>query len=147
MIDPGTFLEFSYPTRTHVREFPAAPRRRRKLAVHRVRDLVREPLTVDEFLRRPFTMRSRWLVIGQDADLGQWRQFYLGSAEEFRSPGGLRVALYEPRGTRPREILTREFAPTVADRKAMVRTLMQWSEKDYGKYQLRICCDDLRLVS
>lgn len=147
MIDPGEYLEISYPVDTHVRRFDVVPRRRRHITIHRVRDLVSDPLTVEEFLRRPFVRRSRWLAFAKDNELEQWRQFYLGSTEEFASPGNLRLALYEPGGSRPKEILGREFRPTVFDRKLMMRLLRRWNHQDHGDLQLRICCDDLRLVS
>ena len=146
MIEPGTHLRIHYPTQTHVRHFFDAPRELRSITVRNVRDLVRQPLTPDEFLQRPFVMRSRWLVKGYDNILHQWRQFYLGSSEEFAAPGSLRLALYEPSSTKPAELLGREFNPTVFDRKLMIRLIRRWHSRVEGELQLRVCCDDLRII-
>ncbi|QDT07960.1 hypothetical protein K227x_63900 [Rubripirellula lacrimiformis] len=146
MVEPGTYLEFSYPINRHVRLFEVVPRRLRKIEVKRVRDLVREPLTINEFARRPYVMRSRWLIAGIDLDVGQWRQFYLGSSDEFRAPGNLRIALYRPGDTCPTEILGREFLPTVFDRRVMLRLIRRWNDRDLGQMDLRIVCDNFRIV-
>ncbi|MGB7326176.1 MAG: hypothetical protein WBD31_14985 [Rubripirellula sp.] len=146
MVEPGSYLEFSYPTNRHVRNFEAVPRRLRKIEVKRVRDLVHDPLTINEFARRPYVMRSRWLVTGIDLDVGEWRQFYLGSSDEYRAPGNLRIALYRPGDTMPHEILGREFLPTVLDRRVMLRLIRRWHDRDLGQMHLRICCDNFRIV-
>lgn len=145
MIDPETRLRIRYPATNHVGFDP--PLLRRAVLVRRVRDLVREPLSIEEFLRRPFIRRSRWLLSGVDEESGKCRQFYLGSSLEFRSPGLVRVALYEPAGNRPYEILTRGFEPTPEDRKKLMRVLRAWSAKDVGELQICVYSDDMRLVS
>ncbi len=144
-LEPEQYLELTYPANTHVREFENARRQLRKLTIRRIRDLTRDPLTINEFLRRPYTMRSRWLIRAFDHDLKSWRQFYLGSSTEFAAPGQLRIAFYRPDGTSMEKLLGREFNPTVRDRKLMMRLLRRWANKDHGDLQLRISCDDLRL--
>jgi len=63
--------------------------------IQSVRDLVTDPLSVQEFMRRPFLLRSRWLVKAYEPGINQWRQFYWGSTREFNQPGLPRVGLYE----------------------------------------------------
>lgn len=140
-------MDIHYPVHTHVRLFEASPRKLRHIQVCRVQDLVRQPLTIDEFLHRPFLMRSRWLAKAWDAELKAWRQFYLGSSQEYAAPGQLRLALYELGGTWPVELLGREFNPNVYDRKLMMRLFRRWSEKNHRSLELRVLCDDMRIVT
>jgi len=147
MFESGTYLEISYPVSTHVRHLPEVPRRVRKITVRHARDLVRYPLTVNEFLRRPFVARSRWLISAWDNDIRQFRQFYLGSTDEFFAPGRLRLALYEPDGFVPKQIICREFQPTVVDRRNLIRLVRDWNQADHEGLVLRILADDFRVVS
>src|SRR5690606_17645707 len=94
--DRGTEVAINYPLSTHVRFWRPDQYRRREVVIDSVRDLVADPLTVEEFMRRPFLLRSRWLVKAYEPRLRQWRQFYWGSTREFAAPGILRVGLYEP---------------------------------------------------
>ena len=146
MIAPGSKIEIHYPTSTHVRWLGQVPRTRREIEVVRVRDLLSEPLTLDEFLRRPFVHRSRWLALAKDYGLREWRQFYVGSSQEFQAPGTMRLAIYQPGEGKPSQLLGREFLPTVHDRKLMIRLIRRWKSQDHGELQLRVCCDDLRLI-
>lgn len=146
-LQPDDFLELTYPTTTHVRTVHGAARERRCVTIRRIRDLVVEPLSITEFARRPFVTRSRWLVAGYDHDRNAWRQFYLGTATEFAAPGQLRVALYEPGDPKPQRLLTRGFAPTVKDRKTMLRLLARWSNQDFGELELRVTCPDMSLIT
>lgn len=146
MWTPGQLLEFDYPTSTHVRHIETCLHRRRVVRVRRIRDLLANPLTPEEFLRRPFVARSRWLIYGIDRDRRADRKFYAGSSLQFRSPGTLRIALYDPDGTRPVDYLARAFAPTNDDRRVMVRWLIRWRNEDFNGRLLRILCDDCRVV-
>lgn len=145
MIDPGTHLSFRYPVSTHVRYLDSVPCLTRDITVKTVRDLVAEPLTTTEFLRRPYVLRSRWLVRAVDHETQEFRQFYLGSSPDFAAPATLRIALYDPGSTRPRKYLAREFAPTVKERKLMLRLIRHYIEYDWGDLQIRITADDLRV--
>lgn len=144
MFEPGACLEFRYPIfnrcEAHLREF-----RQRQVKVLRVRDLVRDPLTTEEFLRRPYVIRSRWLVDG--VENGRYRKFYLGASPEFAAPSELRLGLYEPFADRPSKILIRPVLPTIEDRRALVRLLLKWSGRDFGDCRLGIFADDMRLRS
>ncbi len=138
-----TTIQIHYPRITHVRFEPRyLPR---TIRIERIRDLVSEPLTPQEFLRRPYVRRSRYLVLGQEGS--RYRQFYLGCSEEFLAPSQLRLALYEPEGEKPVELIGSPFESHVADRKALLRMLEQWQNKSFGDLVLRIYADDLRLVS
>jgi hypothetical protein len=140
----GTDLELSYPTTTHVRYADKPFFRDRIFRVVKIRDLVQEPLTVAEFLRRPYNRRSRYLILGQEGN--RYRQFYLGCAAGYEAPGQLRLALYDPEGYRPLELLARPFECDVRDRKIMLRLLSNWVDKDFGGLVLRVFADDLGLA-
>ena len=141
MLEAGSRIELSYPDSTLVESLTRL--RRRRVRVCGVRDLLREPLTPEEFCRRPFIRRSRWLVTGYDLDRRQYRQFYLGSSGEYRSRGLLRVALYEPGADRPAWPFPRAFGDTRAERALLVHALREWSRRDLADLQLRIYADDL----
>jgi hypothetical protein len=137
-------LTIHYPTDTHVRLEGSRILRPRSIRVLSVRDLVAQPLTPEEFLRRPFVRRSRYLLRGYEN--GQYRQFYLGCSEEFRAPSQLRIALYEPGKLRPTDLLSRPFEPSVLDRKQLARLLIKCQERDFGQLTLRVFTDDFGLV-
>jgi hypothetical protein len=143
MIAPGSKIELTYPDSTVVDSLATLSRRR--ICVYRVRDLVAEPLTPEEFLRRPFIRRSRWLISGYDLDLQRRRQFYLGNSAEHRAPGVLKLALYEPGQTKPRWSLSRDFGPTRRERQLLIDSLAEIAKRGGTGMQLRIYCDDLRI--
>lgn len=145
MIDPGDQLEIRYPVRTHVKHWTESPVQSRYLTIAKIRDLAREPLTAQEFLRRPFVVRSRYLCLAREGL--DWRQFYLGSSLEYRSPSTMRLAIFDPDVPRKLKKICREFQPTVKDRELMIRLINHWNSEDHGDLDLRIVCDDLRLVS
>jgi hypothetical protein len=141
----GKEIEFSYPVSTHVRFFRPDQYRDRQIVVHDVRDLVTDPLTLEEFSRRPWLMRSRYLVRAYEPDRGKWRQFYVGSSRQWQSPGMLRVGLYEHGATRPDRIFGRAFAPTIEDRRVMIAAIREWSKHHFVCGSLRVFVDDLGL--
>lgn len=145
MIDPGSRIVITYPQTTHVARATLSDARSRQILVHRVRDLVEQPLTLMEFLRRPFVLRSRWLVVATDEQLGKFRQFYLGSSKEFLAPCDLRIGLYESEGTRPVRLLSRGFEPTPHDRRLLVKAVCKWAKHDFEGLHLGIYADDMRV--
>jgi hypothetical protein len=158
MFEKGKEITLFYPKDTHVRWISKAPRKERNLIVHKIRDLVTEPLTPMEFLKRPYTSRSRWLVTGWDVELRMFRQFYPGSTNEFSAPGTLQLALYAPDDVRPRELLSHQFEPSVVDRREMIRIIAKWMNDRQRDQQdgvmhpadapdLRIIASDLRLIA
>lgn len=144
MFDPKDEIELPYPTIRDVHLIDTAAALPRNLVVRRVRDLCRQPLTPAEFMRRPYINRSRWLITAHDADIREFRQFYLGSSPRFRSPGCLRIAL-ERDGHR--QLIARQFEPTIRDRRVMMRMIQRISDQSPDLVQfLRIIADDMRLV-
>ncbi|MEO9593453.1 hypothetical protein [Rhodopirellula bahusiensis] len=143
MIEPGQTIELTYPDCTLIDALPKFHERR--LHVHSIRDLVREPLTIHEYLRRPMLTRSRWLLHCWDLDRAGWRKFYLGSSREHERPGILRVGLYRPGETKPVDLVGRSFGPTHAERRVLAKVLAEWHQADLGRLQLRVLADDLGL--
>ncbi|MCD0460023.1 hypothetical protein [Roseiconus lacunae] len=145
MIEPGDRLQIHYPDTTLINAI--ANLKRRKIHVHQIRDLVAEPLTPEEYLRRPLIRRSRWLVSAFDDSCGGWRKFYLGSTTEFETRGDLRLALYEPDGIRPYKLITRGFNESRRDRVLLAKTIMAYAAAfDDHDLVLRVVADDLRKV-
>jgi len=147
MIECGEEITISYPISTHVERLHSSDLQRRNIVVCSVRDLVSDPLSVAEFLRRPYLLRSRWLVKAYEPRQRQYRQFYLGSSVEFRAPSVLRIGLYEPGTSRPVELFGRGFEATPKDRRLMIRALESWQKFDFGDASLRVFADDLRVCS
>jgi len=146
MFSRGDEVEISYPVSTHVRLWRPDETRRRQLIIHDIRDLLTEPLSVQDFLPRPYILRSRWLAKAFEPERRRWRQFYLGSSREYAAPGILRVGLYERGATKPIKVYGREFQPTPEDRRALVKAIRQWARHDFGDAELRIFANDLRVL-
>jgi len=146
MFDHGQEIELIYPTTTHIYRIHDAPRRLRQLRVHRVRDLLNEPLTIDEYARRPFVSRSRWLITAAEYTGQPPRQFYVGSADNYRSPSVLRLGLYDPDSEQLAYLIGRQYEPTIADRRELLRFAREQATLHPG-YDLRIFASDLRLIS
>lgn len=144
MIEPGQTIELTYPDCTLIDALPKF--RERRLQVHSIRDLVREPLAITEYLRRPMLARSRWLLQCWDIDRRAWRKFYLGSSREHQRPGMLRVGLYRPGETKPVELVSRSFGPTRTERRVLAKVLADWHHADLGSLRLRVLADDLGLM-
>lgn len=144
MLTPGQKIEISYPESTLI---DAVTRlRRRRIHVKTVRDLVADPLKPEEFLRRPFIRRSRWLISGIDLDTQQRRQFYLGSSKEYKRPGILRVGLYAPGDSRPRLPFPFWFSETRRDRMMLAIAIEAWMSRDLADLSLRVFVDDFRII-
>jgi hypothetical protein len=144
MFRVGGIVSFHYPTKTNCHEIDRSPVRLRRVEVVEVRDLVRQPITIIEFLERPLLCRSRYLIDGIDLENGERRQFYAGSSVEFRSSGLLRIGLYMHGRQRPTEVVSRGFEPTVADRRKMVERCLEWADTIADDASLAVFADDLR---
>ncbi len=145
MLEPGQRVELSYPrcnTILRISDYQL-----RRVIVQSVRDLVREPLTPAEFLRRPFVRRSRWMIHATEADTGKWRRFYLGASREFFSPSVLRLGLYAPGESRPRKIVGPEFGNTRGCRRKLIRILRFLASQDLDDLSVRVIATDLRLMA
>ena len=141
MIQPGHTIELTYPDQNLIDALPRF--RERRLQVHSIRDLVAQPLTPQEYLRRPMVARSRWLLLCWDIDRRCWRKFYLGSAKEHARPGVLRVGLYRVGDQTPYDLLGPAFGPTRSDRRVLARVVTEWSQSHFGRLQLRVLADDM----
>lgn len=146
MLNLNQELVIHYPISTAVNRIGKAPKKPRRIIIRSLRDLVEQPLTIQEFRRRPLCNRSRWLASCYEIGKG-YRQFYLGSSAEFEAPGHLRIALYDPTEMRPFDLVGREYAPDVEDRKRMLRALSAWQDRDFGGLELRIIAADLRIIA
>lgn len=144
-LEPGKTLTLTYPDSTLVESLSRLERRH--IQVIRIRDLLAQPLSPAEYLRRPFIRRSRWLIFGYDERIKEYRQFYLGSSLEHEAPGILKVALYEPAGNRPAYAVSRAFGPRRRDRRLLAKAICQWTKEDMDDLQLRIYADDLKKIS
>lgn len=144
-LEPNNTIKLHYPSSTHVGFVRTVEHKPRLFTILRVRDLVRQPLTVEEFIRRPFVRRSRYLILGNEC--GCLRQFYVGNSQEYFAPSQLRLALYEPFSIRPNKLLARPFDDTVEDRRQMLKILRSLPSHDFGDLELRIFADDLCLIA
>jgi hypothetical protein len=144
MLNPGKVMTLNYPSSTLVGAL--AEFRRRHMEVISVRDLLSHPLLPEEYLRRPYTRRSRWLVRAFDLDKQQVRQIYLGSSLEHQSPGGLRLGLYEPGADRPGWSHPRLFMPLKSDRRLLAKLVVYADQMEREDLLLRIYSDDLSVV-
>lgn len=140
MFKPNTEIELTYPDSTLVES--KTTYRRRHLQIREVRDLIADPITPEEYLRRPLTQRSRYLLTAYDKDSKSWRQFYVGSSKEFLTDGRLRIALYEKDGVSPKKIVSRSFEATRRDRIALARAVKAMQEKELDGLMLRIIPDE-----
>ncbi len=84
VFDPGRKLDLIYPESTIIGVRPDY--RIRQVLIDRVRDLVCDPLTPAEYLRRPYLLRSRWLVSGTDANLAKPNRASGGRCETLGIP-------------------------------------------------------------
>lgn len=80
-------------------------------------------------------------------EAGVKKQFYLGTSQEFYSNGQLRMGLYLPESVRPEELIARPFENSPFDRRLLYQAVLELAGYDFGRLQLRILADDLRLVS
>jgi hypothetical protein len=138
------FIETAYPFTTHVCvEFPNwQPRRFEFLCV---RDLVTDPLSVAEFLRRPMTRRSRYLIRVRDLDRGVCRSVYQRSMADWFRETPLRVGVYH--GCELQELLKTNYGPTIPDRQRLVRFLNKHQTNDMGEFRLAVLSDDGEVIT
>jgi len=133
-----------YPRSTHVSVVKPVwvPRKFRILAV---RDSVRYPLSVEQFLRRPMTRRSRYLVRVRDLETGARHSVYHRSLRDWYRETPLRVGIYD--GSELKELLTTNWGPSVADRLGLVHFLQTHGNYDMGDLRLGILSDDGEAIS
>jgi hypothetical protein len=139
-----SIVETYYPFTTHVSvEFPKWEPRR--FEILRVRDLARDPLTVAEFLRRPMTRRSRYLIRVRDLDQQQLRSVYHRSMADWYRETPLRVGIYHK--SKVQELLRTNWGPTIADRQRLIRFLRKHQHTDMGDFRLAVLSDDAEVMT
>ncbi len=116
--------------------------------VKRIRDLVRQPLTPKELLRRPYARWTRFCLYGEALDRpGIVRRFNLGKvAEQHQPPSPLRVGFYEPGGRCAKWEFPKPFGHSEADRLLLVllvRELDRRAKTDFPSLLLRIFPDGI----
>ncbi len=146
MLPVRTPLQLHYPISTAINcnlEF-----RPRRLVVYKFRDLVTDPLTIAEYMRRPLLYRGRWLAIAKDLQAGVIRQVYPTTTREHFRVVPVRLGLYDPDKTAsgPVDVISRAYGATVSERTALIRLIHRVRSVDAGGLQLRVLVDDLRLV-
>jgi hypothetical protein len=141
-IEIGGELSFRYPRNTHVKLFDSVTADQRRVLIRGVRDMVQQPLTVAEFIRRPFVARSRYMIYAFEPDRRLFRQFYLGTSPDFLAPGIVRLGDRRPLGRGRMQLLSRGYEPSVVDRQAFLRLLQTWPEHQLR--QLSVLVDDFR---
>ena len=144
MLSPGEQVTLTYPDCTLVESL--ARLRRRRIIVKHVRDLVADPLTPAEYLRRPLVRRSRWLITGYDLQRQGYRQFYLGSSREYPTPGFLRAAVYRIGDSQPFDLIARPFGPSELERRVLSRVIDRYRSADLGRLTLRVLADDFSII-
>lgn len=146
-LKPGSVVSFHYPKTTLITATPEF--KKRAIIVTRVRDLFLEPLTIDEYRRRPFVRRGRFLIIGREVRPGNpHKQMYWECTREHWQPVLLHVGLYNPRRalSKPVKILETGFNWTPTSRLQLGRVLMKLQDHDFRGLELRVFCDGLRVV-
>jgi hypothetical protein len=144
MLDLPTVIHTAYPFTTHVSTLTLTwePRRFRVLSV---RDLVTDPLTVQEYLARPMTRRSRYLIRVRDLDRGVCRSVYQRSMADWFRETPLRVGVFH--GAKLMELLSTNWGPTVADRQGLIAFLRKHADHDMGEFRIGILSDDAEVIT
>lgn len=127
----GEVIEFLYPAQN---KFGVPLEYRRRIVeireIHDFREFA-NPLTLEDFLRRPLIRRGKLLLIGQDLELGQQRRFYL---EAMRRPDEmppamplLRLGLTDPEEPADSpEFFGPAFYPDTFNRRVMLHAVREW---------------------
>jgi hypothetical protein len=110
-----------------------------------VRDLVTDPLTVEQFNQRPYLRRSRYQLLVVDLATGQRRTIYERLLRENFRDCPLRVGVYE--GRKLVELMATNYGPSVADRRGLLRFLAKYITTDFGDHRLGILSDDGEVVT
>lgn len=141
-----TIIEDQYPIRSSVEYYYRSIEW--KLCAFNVlgfRDLVRNPLTVEEFLCRPMLRRSRYALRVEEIAGGPQKMIYQRLLHsEFRECP-LRVGVYL--GSELVELISTNRGPSIADRLGPVRYLNQFDDYDFGEHFLGVLSDDGEVVT
>lgn len=118
---PDSQVVLTYPESTLVEANTQF--RKRRIQIKSVRDLTTDPLTPEEYLRRPLTQRSRYLLTAYDLDRRVWRQFYVGCSLEHASEIKLAIASIPAHSRHAPKIISRPYDATRRDRILLARHL------------------------
>lgn len=102
----------------------------RHFRVAKVRDLYTHPLSVQEFLRRPFQRRCRYLLEVWDIANRRRRHVYPSSMMEYWHDCPLKIGIYPVIGEPPAAILTRQFGASPEERILMCQVLRDHIDND-----------------
>lgn len=140
---PSNVLNDRYPIKASV-AYPLAwsDRQFRLLGV---RDLAVEALTVEQFLARPMSRRSRYQLRVVDMATGRNRLIYHRLLHSSFRECPLRVALFD--GAKIVELLSTNWGATVADRLGLVNFLNRFESQDLGELRLGIFSDDGEVIT
>jgi hypothetical protein len=111
----------------------------RELSIVERIDLLKKPLTIHDYLRRPMVRRGRWLLRCWDVKSQRYRQFYECAFREFWFDDCLKIG--EQIGNKIVPV-SHGFEPTWSDRKQLEIILHQ--VKDRG---LVVYSDGLRVIA
>ncbi len=139
-------VEINYPVCTHV-DAQKLEFRPRVLRAYKIRDLVTDPLTIREYLARPFIRRGRYLALCKDLRSGELRQFYVASTQEHWRQTPLRFCLFDPAAKKPIEIMPSCYGTSTRDRLILSKTLLNFLDAEFeGDLRIGIYCDDLQVI-
>jgi hypothetical protein len=110
-----------------------------------VRDLVTDPLTVEQFNQRPYLRRSRYQLRVVDLATGQRRTIYQRLLRSCFRDCPLRVGVYQ--GQKLVELMATNYGPSVADRRGLMAFLRKYIDSDFGDHRLGILSDDGEVVT
>ena len=144
MFRPGQGLELHYPTNADV-DIEGRVYVPRVIQIRKCRDLVKDPLTPIEFLRRPLLSRGRLLL--ETADLFGQRRFYPANSLEFATKSPLRVGWFHPSRTLPVTILSRSFDNTSGERELLRQLLVDLANESFRDFRIGIFADGLKIAS
>ena len=142
MLELGARVELEYPSRSLVGVEPAFLRR--VMLVRSVRDLVKDPLTPAEFIRRPMVHRSRFLFRCLDVQKNAYRNVYEGAAREWRRDCPHRWGLFC--GNQLMERVAGAWGNSEHDRLELRKLLEKWRFEDFAGWRIGVFVDDLRVI-
>ena len=103
----------------------------RELSIVERIDLLKKPLRIDDYLRRPMVRRGRWLLRCWDVQSRQYRQFYECAFREFWFEDQLKIGEQVKGKIVP---ISEPFDSTVIDRKRLELILARLRDADLVVY-------------
>lgn len=139
-------VEINYPICTHI-DAPQLQFRPRSIRPYRIRDLVKNPLTIREYLARPYTRRGRYLALSKDLTTGTLKQFYLSSTEEHWRDTPLRLCLFNDTTGKIDCLMPHLYGSTKRDRLVLSKVVIEFLDTEFEPgFRLGIFADDLQVI-